>query len=288
MKNDKIYIQKASGEKVPFEEEKLRRSLSRAGAEKKTVEEVIKVIQDNLEPGLTTEKIYNDAFALLTQLSRPSAGRYKLKSAIMELGPSGYPFERFIGEILKYKGFSVQVGQIVKGHCVNHEIDVIAQKDDKHYMVECKFHNRHGYQCDVKIPLYIHSRFQDVEKQWILLPGHSSKFHQGWVVTNTRFTSDAIQYGTCIGLHLVGWDYPRKGSLNDLIDESGLYPLTCLTTITLDEKNRLLEAKIVLCKEICGDKKILENLGIDSIRISSILKEANDLCHDPIYKSIFK
>lgn len=288
MLQKKIYIQKASGEKVIFSEEKLRRSLSKACPDKKTVDQIIQVIINSLIPGITTQKIYNDAFALLAQISRPSAGKYKLKAAIMELGPSGYPFERYVGEILKHQGFEVQVGQIVKGHCVNHEIDVIALKDDKHFMVECKFHNRPGFQCDVKIPLYIQARFEDVEKQWKCLPGHSEKFHQGWVVTNTRFTGDAIQYGTCSGLNLIGWDYPLKGSLNDLIDASGLYPLTCLTTLTNIEKEKLLGNKIVLCKELCHDEKVLEFINVDSRRIPEILKEGHALCHDPVYKSTFK
>lgn len=117
----------------------------------KKVDQIVRTILHNLAPGTTTQQIYKDAFDLLSRISRPSAGKYKLKAAIMELGPSGYPFERFIGEILKYQGFEVQVGQIVKGHCVNHEIDVIAVQDEKHFMVECKFYNRPGYQCDVKL-----------------------------------------------------------------------------------------------------------------------------------------
>lgn len=288
MAEKEILVQKASGEKVIFSEDKLRRSLSKACPDKKTVDQILQRIIKDLIPGITTQKIYNDAFALLAQLSRPSAGRYKLKAAIMELGPSGYPFERYVGEILKHQGFEVQIGQIVKGHCVNHEIDVIALKDDKHFMVECKFHNRPGFQCDVKIPLYIQARFEDVEKQWKCLPGHTEKFHQGWVVTNTRFTGDAIQYGTCIGLNLIGWEYPLKGSLNDLIDASGLYPLTCLTTLTNIEKEKLLENKIVLCRQLCEDKKLLEYINVNPKRISEILKEGHALCHDPAYKNTFK
>lgn len=280
MSTRKIIIEKASGEHVVFSEEKLRKSLSKVCKDRKMVDEIIRSIVSTLVPGRTTQQIYTDAFAILASMSRPAAGKYKLKAAIMELGPSGYPFERFIGEILKYQGFDVQVGQIVKGHCVNHEIDVIASQVDKHFMVECKFHNRPGFQCDVKIPLYIQARFEDVEKKWKELPGHAEKFHQGWVVTNTRFTGDAIQYGTCAGLHLVGWEFPLNGSLNDMIDASGLYPLTCLTTLTNSEKDQLLENKIVLCKQLCEDEKLLENIHLNPRRIAEILKEGQALCQD--------
>src|SRR5690606_6702976 len=149
---------------------------------------------------------------------------------------SGYPFEKYVGEILKHEGYKTRVGQIVQGHCVQHEVDVIASKDDQHFMVECKFHSDQVRKCDVKIPLYIHSRFLDVEKAWEQRPGHGHKFHQGWVMTNPRFTTDATQYGTCAGLNLVSWDFPKKGSLRERIDGSGLHPITCLTTLTKKEK----------------------------------------------------
>jgi hypothetical protein len=183
-----------------------------------------------------------------------------------------------VAEILKYEGFNVKVGQIVKGHCVQHEVDVIAEKDNQHFMIECKFHSDSSRNCNVKIPLYIQSRFLDIEKQWKKKTGHDTKFHQGWVATNTRFTTDAIQYGTCIGLYLLGWNHPKKGSLKERIDASGLHPVTCLTTLTKREKQLLLEKMIVLCKDISKDEKILLSIGLQETRIKKVLAEAKALC----------
>ena len=196
----------------------------------------------------------------------------------MELGPSGFPFEKFIAEILRGKGYTTQTGVMVQGKCVKHEIDVIAEKDNEHFMIECKYHNHPGTICDVKVPLYIYSRFKDVEAAWLQVPGHHLKFHQGWVVTNTRFSVDAIQYGTCMGLYLLGWDYPVKGSLNEQIERSGLYPITCLTTLTKGEKQNLLTSNIVLCREICDHPDILKNAGVDDVRIKNVLDEGMELC----------
>jgi hypothetical protein len=273
-----ILVTKASGERVPFSLKKLQQSLLRAGADDVAIEEVTSKLKPHLRDGISTKQIYKHAFSILRKISKPQAARYKLKEAIMELGPSGYPFEKFISEILKFQGFAVQVGVIVEGHCVKHEIDVVAEKEEKHFMVECKFHHNAGLKCDVKIPLYIQARFQDVEKYWLTMPGHSAKFHQGWLVTNTKFTGDAIQYGACIGLKLLGWDYPLKDSLNELIDTSGLHPLTCLTTLTKEEKQNLLERKIVLCKEICHNPKVLDELKITPTRTKKILQEGEELC----------
>lgn len=273
-----LIVTKASGEKVQFSSGKLERSLKRAGASDAVIQTILQKVNSKLFDGITTKEIYQIAFKLLKRKTAPIAAKYKLKHAIMELGPSGFPFERYFAEILKHQGFKTKVGEIVKGRCVNHEIDVIAEKDDKHFMIECKFHHQSGYACDVKIPLYIQSRFKDVENAWAKLPGHDHKFHQGWVVTNTKFSTDAIQYGNCVGLHLVGWDYPHKGSLREQIDKAGLYPVTCLTTLTQEEKTKLLELNVVLCKQIGADKTLLQKIGVPVNRIENVLKESEEVC----------
>ena len=275
---DKIYIIKASGEKALFEIEKVINSLERAGADKLLIKEIVQDINKEVHDGMTTKKIYQMAFNLLKRKSRASASKYKLKKALMELGPSGYPFEKFVGKVFDHEGFDTRVGVIVQGNCVQHEVDVIAQKDYKHYMIECKYHSDQGRFCNVKIPLYIQSRFLDVQKQWEKQQGHKTKFHQGGVCTNTRFTSDAIQYGTCAGLMLTSWDYPKGHGLKERIDRLGLHPLTSLTTLTKAEKSKLLDKGIVLCKEINENPSILEQIGIPKQRQKNILKDSEELC----------
>lgn len=281
-KKKDILVTKASGEKVFFDSEKLRHSLSKAGAEDYQINEIQKELLKELYDGISTKRIYRLAFERLKNRSKHLAARYHLKQAIMELGPSGYPFEKFVGEILKCQGYSVEVGVIVKGKCVNHEVDVIALADHHHFMIECKYHNQRGIVCDVKIPLYINSRFKDVEAEWIKLPGHDKRTHQEWVVTNTKFSTDAIQYGNCAGLKLLGWDYPFKASLKDLIDDLGLYPITCLTTLTRAEKQALLDRKIVLCTEICSSPKLLYDLGMSETKAKKVIEEGELLCKNLI------
>ena len=238
---------------------------------------ILEEIRPRLVPGISTKRLYRMAFNLLSQRSKPLAARYRLKQAIMDLGPSGFPFERFVARILEHDGYRVEVGSIVEGKCVKHEIDVIAQRNEHHFMVECKYHHP-GRVCDVKIPLYIQARFKDVEQQWKLIPGHGTKFHQGWVVTNTRFTGDALQYGQCAGLYLMSWDHPGKESLKDRIDRSGLYPITCLGSLTRMEKQQLLDLGVVLCKEICKEPALLSRAGVRSARSNAVLKEGAELC----------
>lgn len=273
-----IHVTKASGEISPFSEEKLEHSLQAAGATKEQVDFILKEISAKLYDGMTTKKIYRIAFNLLKDGSKHLAARYHLKQAIMELGPSGFPFEKYFAEILNYQGYSTKIDQFVQGKCIMHEVDVVAEKDSVFFVVECKYHNQSGKFNDVQIPLYVQSRFKDIEEQWLKMPSHKNKTHRGWVVSNTRFSSAAIQYATCAGLNLTGWDYPMNNGLKDQIDSLGLYPITCLSSLTQIEKQSLLNKNIVLCKEIYNNRALLESADVKSSRINSVMKEAEQLC----------
>lgn len=281
----KIFIVKASGEKELFSDLKLRRSLEKAKASSGIIEKILDQIKNEMKDGMKTSDIYRYAFSLLRKQDSVIASRYALKRAIMELGPSGHPFEKLVGELLKTKGFSVEVGKIVQGSCVSHEVDVVAEKDDRHIMVECKFHNQPGTKSDVKVALYVQARFEDVQKQWQKQPDHSHRFHEVWLITNTKITSDAIQYASCVGMKAIGWSYPylpagrrQDGSLQNLIESSGIHPLTCLTTLSNTHKRLFLDRGLVFCKEILENKSLLQELGLNELKIKQIEQEINDLC----------
>lgn len=269
-------VKKASGEYEPFSEEKVRSSLKRAGAEKELIGKIIGQIKGELYDGIPTKEIYSHVFGLLRKARTPVASKYNLKQAIMQLGPSGFPFEKFIAGILEHEGFGVEVGQIVQGRCVSHEIDVIAQKDNQHFMIECKFHNRPGTRSDIKVALYIHARFLDVQKAWVKIAGHRQKFHQGWLVTNTKVTADVKTYAKCVGLKVVSWDYPADSSLRFLIEKSDLHPVTCLNSLSRGEKRKLLEAGIVFCRDLV-DRKID---FLPSILVKKAKEEALEACRE--------
>ena len=275
--NTNIHIIKSSGRKVKFSMDKLRASLGKSGADKETINEIIGKVKEELYDGISTKEIYNRAFALLKKKEGYLASKYKLKKAIYELGPTGYPFERFISAILKYSGYHTSVSEIMQGHCVKHEIDVVAEKEGKTTLIECKFHSEQGRNCNVKVPLYIASRFKDVKTHWDS-KSQDTKLDVGWVVTNTRFTKDALQYGNCIDLYLLSWDYPKHDGLRNRIDRLGLYPITVSTLLTNREKQFLLSRDIVLCKDLIDDDFFLDHLGISETRQKKIQNEIKILC----------
>jgi hypothetical protein len=270
-----IFVTKASGKSEPFSILKLRKSLERAKANKPEIDTIISKLLPQLYNGINTKKIYSEAFRLLRQCSPHNAARYQIKKGIMELGPSGFPFEKFISKLFEIQGYSVQTGQFVKGKCVTHEIDVIAKKETEILLAECKYRNTQGITVDVKTPLYIHARFDDVLANGSFKKNEESV--KGWVITNAKFTTDAITYGKCVGLNLLSWDYPNKSSLKELIDLYGLYPLTCLTSLSKQEKQWLLTKDYVLAKDVCHNEKLLEKAGVSLKRIDSVKTEGTKL-----------
>lgn len=273
-----ILVVKASGETEPFSEEKMRRSLEKAKASEATARRVVDRIKQEFKSGSRTKDIYSRAFSLLKTYERPVAARYSLKRAIMELGPEGHSFENLVGEIFRAQGYTVNVSAIVQGECIAHEVDVVAQKEGRHLMVECKFHNRQGLRSDVKVALYVQARFEDIQKQWQRDPSHGREFHEAWLITNTQLTSEAVQYALCVGMRAVGWNHPAKGNLQNFIEEAGLHPLTCLTTLSGNNKRALLGAGISLCKDVVKDRNLLKRIGLSDAKISRVEQEIGLVC----------
>lgn len=272
-----IKVLKGNGESQAFDKDKLILALERAGASQEVCQEVLEKLEPKLFDGITTKKIYSLAFSILRQKSKRVAGRYKLKSAILKLGPSGYPFEIFVGRLFETFGYTVETGVLMQGNCVEHEVDVVAKKDGEIVVIECKFHHDQKTKTSVQVPLYVNSRFQDIEAKW-RSEHHSQKVKfKGHVVTNTRFSADAKDYAKCAGLGMISWDYPHDKCLRILIDQSGLHPVTSLLSLRKAEQKALLEAGIVLCRELESHQEILHDIHISNRRINTILKEAKAL-----------
>ncbi len=280
MSNIDISVRKRDGAYVPFDIEKLRNALQRSGATANESADVVEKLKTKLFNGITTKRIYEIAYGLLRKRSNNAAGRYRLKKAILELGPTGYPFEKFVGKLFEADGYNAKVGVFVQGLCVQHEVDVVAQKGNKKYMVECKFHSDSRKKSDVKVALYIHSRFLDVSAKWKQEENNPEMVYKGMVVTNTRFSEDAMQFGKCAGMKVVSWDYPHGNSLKDWIDRSAYHPITSLASLRKKEKQFLLEKGIVLCRQLKEDFSVLDGLKLSNLRLKNIKKETLDLLID--------
>jgi hypothetical protein len=270
-----VFIRKSTGETEEFLPSKLRHSLGRSGAGADIIDHIMEQVLARMHDGMTTKEIYSLAYSLLKREAKPIAIRYKLRHAIIELGPTGHPFERLIGEVFRVQEYSVQVGVRMQGRCVMHEVDVLAKKKDHHAMAECKFHNRPGEKSDVKTAMYVHARFDDIRTRYQTLGELKEVEVQPWLITNTKLSSDAITYGECVGLNLLAWDYPANGNVQQLIERYRLYPVTSLTCLSLVQKRLLVQEGLILVRDVQQFPDILRKNGVEETKITAVLREAD-------------
>lgn len=271
-------IVKRDGTVVAFNRSILEQSLARTGASKEVVRDIAKQVERQLRDGDTTSSVYKQAFAFLSERSKHSAMRYSLKQALFKFGPTGFPFEKFIGELFRRKGYVVSTNVHLRGSCVSHEVDVFAARPDgtERTAMEIKFHNDMHTRSDVKSVLYVKSRFDD-------LLGKPSSFFRGKAtgavdsclfITNTKFTRNALQYATCAGVPLLGWGYPYNNNLQNWIQEVDVHPVTCLPSISLSIARQLFDQGIVTCQKLLDQSEVVQSLP----NADSIMEEASILC----------
>ncbi|MFZ5954239.1 MAG: ATP cone domain-containing protein [Candidatus Dependentiae bacterium] len=270
-------MKKSTGEFENFDREKLKRSLIASGASDELANKIVEDIEINLANFTTTEDIFQYILDHLQKESSVLAARYNLKKALLQFGPTGFPFEKFVAEIFKEVKYEIQLNRIVAGWCVEHEVDIILKKNDEFSLVECKFHNEQRYRVHVQVALYTDARFHDIEKKW-KSENEEVKLTHPWIITNTKFTYESLKYGSCKQMKLVSWNYPKEKSLARLIDNYGLYPITTLISLTLKQKKFLIEHGFVLCKDVKKNITLLKSAGIKGDNLNQIIKECELIC----------
>jgi len=250
-----IQITKANGQLETFSQTKVRQSLKRAGAKQATINKILAQLIGQLYQGISTKEIYQKVFKLFDRYQSDTSYRYSLKEGLMDLGPSGYPFEKFVARLLTHLGYTVKTQVVIQGRCISHEIDVDAQKDNQRFMIECKYHNSQGIKSRCKDVLYTQARFEDV----------SETFDQPWLVTNTKLTTNAIKYGVCKNMKLLAWRYPQDKGLERLIEDNHLHPLTCFSFLNSKDRQVLLQNDYLFCQDLKAVKPSKFNdLGLSS------------------------
>ena len=234
-----VYVIKANGEKELFDPAKLKRTLLRAGASQVHAEEIIKDADRFVFDGMTTKELLKKVLGGLRSVP-VIAGRYDLKGALLRLGPTGFTFEQFMARVLQEYGYATQTDQILAGKCVKHEVDILAAKGKKTTFVECKYHNAPGIYTDLHVAMYTWARFIDLKEG-------KEKVDEGLLITNTKFSMDAMDFGICRGLRMMGWNFPKGEGLQDRIEKKDLWPITVLKVdkflIEQLSSNRLLLVK---------------------------------------------
>lgn len=270
-------IIKADGSSEIFDPARLIVSLERSGAGAYAAERIAHIITSTVTPGSSSREVYTRAFALLRKEARPVAARYALRAALMELGPTGHPFEDFISHLYRAEGWQVETRKMIKGNCVTHEVDLYASHPEQNMFLaaELKYHNDPSYKTDLKVALYVKSRFDDIFN--CDPAARACPIDRGLLVTNTKFTSEAIAYAECSGVELLGWGYPTNNNLFMRMSHAKVYPITTLTGLSRAERRLLIEHGVIAVDEIVQDRRQLDILHLSSSRVGELLAEADGL-----------
>jgi len=273
-------VTKADGSTEYFNIEKLRRSLRRAGATPDEMRDVIIVVEQNLYDGIKTGEIYRHAFEILHSLEQPAAARYSLRRALFGLGPTGFPFEKFLGRLFAAEGYTTRTGIIIEGKCAPHEIDIAAYKADHSFVGEAKFHSRPGVKTDLQVAMYSYARLLDLREARICTDDICG-IKEFWLITNTKFTSTAEKYGACVGITLLSWDYPKRNNLHDRIQRAGVYPITVLHTLSSNQIATLIQHDLILVSDIITKPHVVRRLHLSTSKFEAVVAEAKGIENAP-------
>ena len=143
-------------------------------------------------------------------------------------------------------GYQVQTNVYLKGEGVDHEIDVYAEKGNVIFISEAKYKNDFKLKTHIDHVMYADARLQDIRRR-AKKEGDPREYYM-WVITNTKFTDNAIRYASYRDIQLLGWNYPPFINLMKLVSEKKLYPVTILPSITRSILKKLAHKELILVK----------------------------------------
>lgn len=271
----KIYIKNIQGEKELFSLGKVFRSAKRVGASDQEAKKIAAAIEQEVYSGMKTTEIFTKVREMLEKKDQKSVMRFNLREAMRKLGPTGYSFEKYAGEIFKSLGYKVKLNLFIPGKCVTYEIDFLAEKDNFVYIGECKYHKLPEGKVDLQVALANCARFHDI----IATGNFEGKEVKSILVTNTKLTTEAIKFSECKHIDLLGWRYPAEQGLEYLIESRNLYPLTILPSFCGSLSESLAGQKTILAKNILEirDAGLTEEQEKHYKGFNSLVKEAEVL-----------
>lgn len=269
-------ITKADGSTEEFKPVKLISSLKRAGAKPTEISRIVEAVEESLKDGMKTQMIYQKAFQLLRESNDPVAAKYSLRRAVFGLGPTGFPFEDFLGKVFEAEGYRTKRRLTLRGKCAIHEVDLAAYSPDHSFVAEAKFHARPGVKSDLQVAMYSYARYLDLESARVCADDTCGIISM-YLITNTKFTTAAIKYAECVGVKLLSWDYPKQDSLQKKIERYQVYPITVLSRLSSGQKQALLQSGVILCSELLRKPNLLRRLGLSDQKIDGIFHEINSL-----------
>jgi Holliday junction resolvase-like predicted endonuclease len=182
-------------------------------------------------------------------------------------------FERYIHIVLREHGYEVSPAPIIRGACVTHEIDGIAEKEGKLIYLEVKNHSSTHVFTPFEVTLSAKAKLDDI-REGFRKGLNKYNFDKVLIVCNTRFTEHAGDYAHCIGIEHLGWDVPKGRGLEWLIEEMKVYPVTMLPDIKEREVMAFSENDTYTLKQMVEDDA---KYSVSDSRLRFLREEASSI-----------
>jgi hypothetical protein len=245
-------VTKADGSRQQFDRNKIVATCMRMGATKQDAEEIAGKIESRVYDGMPTAKVLQMIFQFIHKYKPQASRLYDLRRGL-SLMNSKPEFEKFVQILLADIGFEVVPNKILKGKCIEHEVDAIARKDGVTYFVEAKHqYNYHAF-TGLDESRIARAVLEDVSEGFNL--GLTDlKIDEAMIVTNTKYSEQAMQYGICRNILQIGWSTPADLGLRDIILEKSLYPLSCIRGLKTDARLQLVDSGIILINQLVAEE----------------------------------
>ena len=271
-----VYVTKADGSRQLFDRGKIVKTCLRMGANREIADKISGEIESEIYDGVSTEWILDRIFVLL-QEHRPVIKHLLDLRKGLSLMSSKPEFELFVRALLSENGYEVAPNRILRGKCVEHEVDGIARKDGVTYFVEAKHHSNYHTRTGLDESRIARAVLEDV-LEGFEIGLNNWEIERAMIVTNTKFSEHAKQYGKCRNILQIGWSSPPYHGLQDMIEEKKLYPITCLKSLRKQAKEKLTSAGIVSLKQLIErePEELANRTKISKRSLLRLLKEAEN------------
>jgi hypothetical protein len=249
-----VSVIKADGTREEFSKWKIMRTCMRMGATEEAAQAIADEIESRLYDGISTRRILQMIYSRIKKHRPVMKLQIDLRRSLSLL-PSAPDFERFIQLLLAEHGYMVTPNQIIRGRCVEHEVDAVARKDGKTCIVEVKHHYKYHTPTSLDVSRISRAVFEDITE------GHqlglnSLKVDYAMIVCNTKLSEHAKKYADCRGIRHISWSSPPNHDLQTMIEEKKVYPITLLRGLSATTRNRLTSNGIILLKQL-AEKNIV-------------------------------
>jgi len=272
-----VFVTKADGKKQLFDRQKVVKTCLRMGVNEEIAEAIAGKIEKSIYDGIETRKLLQMIFRRLSKYKPAIRYQVDLRKALSMM-KSKPDFERFIRILLREHGYEVIPNQIVRGKCVEHEVDAIATKKDETYIVEVKHHSNFHTPTGLDVARIARAVFEDVTEGF-KLGLNDLRIDKAMIVCNTKLSQHAKHYVECRGIRHIGWSSPSNRDLQTMIEEKKLYPVPYLKGLNTKTREKLTSAGIILLKQLTAKslRELRRETGIRKETLELIVKKARKI-----------